>query len=369
VPRGPEPDVTALLEIFDDVTFERDGTAAEILQTKHHITGRGSLSDSSPDLWRTLRVWMDLIESGRIELGHVSFSLVTTGHAPEGSAAALLRAGPMRDPEAARRTLDRIATTSENADSARAYSAFLAPSGPTRLALLESITVLDGAPSIADVPRQLADELYWTTERRFLGPLIDRLRGWWHRRVLSHLVDSEGAHLSAESVRVTIGDLRDSFTSDNLPIDIGLHDADVWPLDPENRVFVEQLLLIALSNHAIEVAVRDYKRAYMQRSRWLRDELIGWEELERYEQALIDEWQHHRVLLEGLADASNQQRVEAGRALYSKLMLDTDLNIRARVQESFVPRGSFHMLADDLRVGWHPDFVERLRHLLEAAST
>jgi hypothetical protein len=28
-------------------------------------------------------------------------------------------------------------------------------------------------------------------------------------------------------------------------------------------------------------------------------------------------------------------------------------------------RGSFHMLADELRVGWHPEFLARLRHLLE----
>jgi hypothetical protein len=28
-------------------------------------------------------------------------------------------------------------------------------------------------------------------------------------------------------------------------------------------------------------------------------------------------------------------------------------------------RGSFHILADELRVGWHPEFMDRLQQVLE----
>ena len=44
---------------------------------------------------------------------------------------------------------------------------------------------------------------------------------------------------------------------------------------------------------------------------------------------------------------------------------DSCYPIRPQVQHPSMSRGSFHILADSLRVGWHPQFVDRLRHLLE----
>ena len=38
-----------------------------------------------------------------------------------------------------------------------------------------------------------------------------------------------------------------------------------------------------------------------------------------------------------------------------------------RVREAYVMRGTYHILANGLKVGWHVDFTERLQHLLEEA--
>ena len=45
------------VEKLDDVSFEQDGSALELLQTKHHLRRSGNLTDFSVDLWKTLRVW------------------------------------------------------------------------------------------------------------------------------------------------------------------------------------------------------------------------------------------------------------------------------------------------------------------------
>ena len=47
------------VEKLDDVSFEKDGGALELLQTKHHLKKSGDLTDSSVDLWKTLRVWAE----------------------------------------------------------------------------------------------------------------------------------------------------------------------------------------------------------------------------------------------------------------------------------------------------------------------
>ena len=45
------------IEKLDDVSFEKNGSALEMLQTKHHLKHAGDLTDASVDLWKTLRVW------------------------------------------------------------------------------------------------------------------------------------------------------------------------------------------------------------------------------------------------------------------------------------------------------------------------
>ena len=45
------------------------------------------------------------------------------------------------------------------------------------------------------------------------------------------------------------------------------------------------------------------------------------------------------------------------------------LPIRVGVTEPFVCRGSLHMLADEPRIGWHPEFRHRLATLLSSAGT
>ena len=34
-------------------------------------------------------------------------------------------------------------------------------------------------------------------------------------------------------------------------------------------------------------------------------------------------------------------------------------------QEPFITRGSYHILSDKQKVGWHPEFQNRLKFLLE----
>ena len=72
------------IERYDDIAFEKQGSAVDLLQTKHHINAAGNLSDSSEDLWRTLRVWCSMVGSGWIQLPGTNFILITTACAPQG---------------------------------------------------------------------------------------------------------------------------------------------------------------------------------------------------------------------------------------------------------------------------------------------
>ena len=71
---------------------------------------------------------------------------------------------------------------------------------------------------------------------------------------------------------------------------------------------------------------------------------------------------------EKLTEASDHA-VE-GRELYNRVVIEGNhIPIRPAFPNPYVMRGSFHILANALKVGWHPLFIERLSKTLEIAAT
>jgi hypothetical protein len=77
------------LETLDDVVFDSEAAPLELLQLKHHLKHAANLTDASPDLWRTFRVWMEGRSQGSIPPDAQLF-LITTSDAGAGSAASKL---------------------------------------------------------------------------------------------------------------------------------------------------------------------------------------------------------------------------------------------------------------------------------------
>jgi hypothetical protein len=217
--RGPsvDPALALSIERFDNVAFERAGSAEEILQTKHSLYAAKSLTDASVDLWRTIKVWIDLASEGAIEVERAALSLLTTSTASSGGAASLLRPDAERDVAHAGRILERIAGASTNQENAAAYTAFLTLPGDQRARLVAAVVVLDRAPTIRDVRSELLTLLWHATDRRFHEQLITRLPGWWYGRVVRHLTAPDRDPILADEVELEIGDLREQLVSDNLP--------------------------------------------------------------------------------------------------------------------------------------------------------
>jgi hypothetical protein len=165
-----------------------------------------------------------------------------------------------------------------------------------------------------------------------------------------------------------MSDLREQFKQDSFPIadDLLNFAPDEAALAAhEDSMFVRQLDLVKVSKRRIAAAVRDYYRAFVQRSRWMREELLMVGELENYERKLVEEWE---LVFEAMKDNIGSPAADAVKEAAARSVLEwaekTSIPIRPAVIEPFVTRGSMHMLADDLRVGWHAEFRDRLAHLL-----
>jgi len=362
-----EADFLVGIETLDDVAFENSGgEPQDLLQTKHHRNAAASLADASTDLWKTLRIWFEGAGSGQIPKT-ANLYLVTTTKASDGSAASYLR-GNNRDVQAAASRLDAAAQLSTNVANQAAYAAYLAASMAQRADLLERITVIDVAPTVNDIGVELRREIFWAVDKVHQAAFLERLEGWWFRRVLDQLSSTNGDRIGSVEVETQMSDLREGFKQESLPIDDDLLEFNLDEATRaahENSNFVHQLDLIKAGKRRIAAAIRDYYRAFEQRSRWLRDELVVGLDLRRYERRLIEEWE---LVFEGIRDelgdaATDQAKEEAARSILTWAERASIL-IRPSVTEPFVCRGSLHMLADELRVGWHPEFRDRLANLL-----
>lgn len=363
------------LETLDDVTFEaKGGLAEELLQTKHHRTREASLTDMGADLWKSLRVWFEGQANGQIQTG-TSLYLLTTAAAPAGSAASYLRREG-RDVARALTLLEAVPSTSQNQALVPAFTAFNAASAASRRTILERVIVLDQASGVLTIDNDLKAEVFWTADPKHHDAFLQRLEGWWLRRVIKQLSASpQPAGILSAEIEAEMTELREQFKQDNLPIDDDILEFtldDATHAAHENYQFVHQLRLIEAGKRRVAAAIRDFYRAGAQRSRWLREDLLLIGDLSRYEGKLVEEWE---LVFEAAKDEIEATAVENEKRKAARSILTwaerATIAIRPGVTEPFVVRGSFHMLADERppRIGWHPDFHDRLAELLKSSGS
>lgn len=368
--RSRTSDFVVRLETLDDVSFEVGGEPLAVLQAKHSLKAAANLTDLSAELWKTLRVWLVGLASGEIPLSTARF-LITTAAAAHGSACAALGIeGRDRDVAEAAKRLKHAATSSTNSELKPAFEAYLALEESEREALLAQVYVIPSQPDAVEITEQLQSELYHVSlNHQALS--VQMLEGWWFKRVLNELVHPDGGIPRAE-IDAQISDIQESLKPDALPIDEDL-DALMVALEqlPEfaDRPFYKQVELVSGSQLRIRNAITSYLQAFRQRSAWTRHDLLFDADLDKYDKRLQAEWelQYGQVCDELGPDATDAAMAQAGRALL-KWAEDAHIPIRSGVNVPWVCRGSLHMLAEDMRVGWHPQFETRLKAVLDAAA-
>jgi hypothetical protein len=358
------------MESLDDIVLDTEGTPQELLQLKHHINNKANLTDTSSDLWKTLRVWSTYVKEEKIDLSKITLTLITTATVSEVSATSFLRNDEHRNHKNAHEKIVEVAKNSKSKDKIMqdCFKAFLDLSNENQIELLDSIYIIDNSPDILDVEKQIKRELRLSVRPKHLELLCERLEGWWFGLVISSLRKGFENPITLFEVKNKISDLAEQFKQDALPIDFyKLEVPDDF--DGESRIFVHQLREIVAKDRRIEKAISDYYRAFEQRSRWIREELIFAEELEEYEERLVDEWERYKDRLEDEEKFDFAQEEECrkfGMKVFGHIDSNVDVRIRQNVSESYVMRGSYHILADKEQpeVYWHPKFLDKLAQLL-----
>ena len=368
------------IENIDDIDFQMGNNHLTLYQNKHHINRQGSISDKSEDLWKTLRIWSERIKNNEIDINNTSFFLTTTVDASTDSIASKLSINKStRNTQEALEKLIRISKEGvENKDKRLSdenirkhvnedyYESFYSLDLQLKTKLVQNIYILDNQPEIESVQNNIKQFLTFSVRRDQINYFYEKLIGWWFSKVINNLIEDNKIPITYNELHEKISDISDEFKKDSLPIDYEFDFSNVTAeyLSPEQKNFIKQLNLILVNDKEIANAVLDYYRAYMQRSKWIKEGKLYIGDLSQYEQRLIREWEQVKSKLENTRTIINENdKIELGKDIYFKVG-DLKLPICSSGVHSnrgfYIMRGSYHILSNSLRIGWHPEYVQRL---------
>lgn len=370
------PENTAVvLEKDDDLDFVDSEGGRSLASLKHKATG-DRLTDLSTDFWKSVRIWLTRYKRDGRSASNLRFFLFTTATVPDTSFLKGLlpaQAGTSDETKTLAEQAEEVLGKTKSNLIGDISKEFHELTPTEKQDFLARILILDGSPRIDDVPETIRDRHMRSIRREHRNAVFERLEGWWSDEVIKQLTGRNEGTFGYE-ISDKLSALSNEYKLDNLPITFHQKEP-AGEIDTENdpRSFVKQLREIGISSSRIRNAILDYYRAFEQRSEWARENLLVPEEIEKYEDRLVDEWSRYRdVVFEDLDENSAVDVLQrAGKELYKWADQQSgnieSLRIRARVTEPYVTRGSFHILADaapEPRVYWHPRFLARLAKVL-----
>lgn len=369
--RDDSPEHAISIEKLDDVSVHElngaSGAVIELRQHKLHVSRQGSLGDKSVDIWKTLRVWAESVVAKRIDLARIQLCLVTTTLATEQNSIRWLRPSPLRNTERARQKLEQAGATSTNSIVSKAYNALMQLDEDQRKRLFAAIFLLDDDLDATAVRQAMIRCIWSACVEKHRSAFLDSLEGWWINQVVLHLCESTPLPIPIYLVQQQVHDIGASLRRASLPDNLLNAPIPTSAIKATSEAtFIRQLALLGISPARTQLALEDHYRAFTQRSKWAKEQLLGFDEEVSYESRLVVGWKERFLIMaEGVpANGDDPTLAHHGSKLYEWVVTEApsknQLWFRPDFQSEYMTKGSYHMLADQLRVGWHPQYESRL---------
>jgi hypothetical protein len=355
------------IENLDDIEIQ-DINSLNLLQTKLHIKSKGNLTNASVDFWKTMRIWSEHITNGLVDVENTIFSLITTEKISDSSVLVHFKTNNHTDTEIDQtiNKLDIISSDPGNKTNLKGYEAFKKLSLINKKKLVQNIRIIDNSIGITDIGDKIKRELIFSTYPAHLDAFLEILEGWWFKKSIDNLAGKIDS-IDFNELQLKIANIGDSFQADNLPNhfpeQLEITDDDVDILKEKN--FLKQLELIKIKNNSktVKRAISDFRRAFEQRSKWLRLQLLNPDEEEDYDKRLKDYWQNiFDIMCDEAEEKTTEELKTLGKDFYINQFASScpQIKIREKFNEDFLTRGSYQILADSKKIGWHPNFKSEL---------
>lgn len=363
---------TVCLELFEDVGVEKADGSRIAEQDKSNLA-TNPLSNRSPQFWKTFRNWVEALRSKLFDPEKTSFviyaSRAVTGRIAESFHKAITIPDAIAAIAEADSLLGLASPDAPPSDSDDPFASCLRTLLQSDKGLLAKVIVNFTIDSANGSPH---DEIRPLLLDKFVSEdayedVVRWAHGWVKTRVDRLLELQQPARVTQSEFHKAIL----SYVRSHDRVDI-LRSMAAKPSD-ENitaemafRDYVRQLRLIDLDDLDILEAVNDYIRAATDRTIWSEQGLIDESSLDKLAEELASAWRNkkRRVSI-GYADKPENMQ---GQVLYSDCM-DQQTQLDNLATPTHFIRGSWHALADDRTIGWHPRYGTQLDSVVLSAES
>lgn len=366
-------DAVVAVERLDDVELVADGTTL-LYQLKHSISSTPPpVTLASRALWKTLRVWIDALPN--LTLSETTLHLVAVGSIPQDSPLlALLDMDSDRSDlivaltAEAQRVIDartaaaKVRGNLPFSDRADGCEAFLALSTMERNNLISRIQVWPQSQTVVHIEDRIADHLK-TLPPEHRSIVAKRLVEWWDRQIIYSLCGKRSRGIGRIELQLQISSIIGDIEAERLVPDFNT----VLPPDTyqPDGMLMRQINLVQGAQSDITRAIRDEWRAREQRARWVDGNTAMASKINDHDLVLLEEWSdRHRQMVEECAGVEEKEKCQSG----LRLLRWTHERAPTEVQPidygwsaAYYVRGSYQVLAIDMKVGWHPDYRDLLK--------
>lgn len=351
------------MEYLDDVAKE-DSEGVKLGQSKSALTAN-PVADRAKSLWKTLSNWVTLAAEGGCDPDRTGFEMYVSrpvsGRLVDAFAAATTLETAQTAILLARNTLwgqaPKFSNRSEVAQEIAPYVENVFGADATLVARVVrnfTLTCGSGSPQ-ADVEAILKTHPISQSKIR---DIADHMSGVVKRRVDELLEAGKPAIIARDDFWIKYSAYVRKVDRDTV-----LHSRVKRPSDEEAkghwpRVFVQQLDLIALPFEDKLAAVGDYLMAAADRTTWAATGEVDATSFDELDSSLQRSWSNKRLACK--VAHRHKAPDEQGQALYADCMQVTLAVQEMGTPDHFIP-GCLHRLADDLSIGWHPEYAIQLK--------
>jgi hypothetical protein len=344
------------IEHLDDVATHTD--TGDLVEQDKSGLAHNPVTDRSPELWKSLANWVRAIRDGALKddtrfllyvaQGHHG-DLIDSIHRATSKAAADALVVSIRATFGGQEKLPKGLTEH--------VKEVLSASDEVLARLFLSLTLENGSGAPNDDLAAMAGMAAISGAKK--KDVLTFLLGWAKRTVDKRIEQGHAAVITWEEFHKALVSAAKKFDrAENVlvanPVDVT--EAELQK-ELRDRTYVRQIQIVQCDDDDMVQAVHDYLRSASHRTHWSEDGDVIESAFDEFERSLDRAWKSQRSVVnieqKALADA------ERGRLLYSKCQ---QLKVPLQgmdVPDFFVP-GSFHTMADSLRVGWHPRFREEV---------
>ncbi|MCG9767666.1 hypothetical protein L1D59_03505 [Pseudoalteromonas piscicida] len=346
-------------EILDDVQEQSDQRTV-LEQDKISVTSRNIISNQSKDLWKTLSNWCDLILSDKVEPTKTEFLLYTNKEHSSDAIKLLVGAGDLTQAKEAFKELEKLVDSPS--ESIKKYVDNFCSFDERKYILIENFSYLSGSGSAStDLMNTYLDAN--TSIEEHAESIIHEILGWT-KDTLTLLAEQKLPTLiEAKSFGRRLGEIESKYRHQSLLDFIckrAADDLDVQSELIEQPIYLQQLQLVNLDDTEIEEAVIAKLESKDAVTKWALEGRVQEASYAKYSDALKRKWKLQKTIT--FIEHSNKSEALQGELLYNQCLLgSTGVQLENKPVDDFFSHGSFQSLANTKDVGWHPNYIEKLR--------